>query len=126
VGDIDDFIERLESDFKELQKKYKIIWKDGIIRQKVIDIITGADKRREDYRKAFKVLVWEKISKKRGHFLAKEPDEGWKGEPISAKEIMNVLYNVKTEGKKEYYEIEEIIVCDYYIDRKLLIPDVFR
>jgi len=122
---VDKFIEQIERDFDGFQKKYNITWKDDKVRQKAIDIISGADKKREDYRMFFRILVRDNISKKNAHFLAKETNDGWKGVPVGTKDIMNVCFKVKTKGKTEYFEINDIKICDYHIDRKLLIPDVY-
>ena len=100
---MDDFIKRLEDDFEEVRKKYKIIWKDDDVRQEAINIISGAGKKREDYRKAFKKLVWENISKKYAHFMSKNINEGKEAMPINAKEIMNVSFKIKKKKKNRIF-----------------------
>jgi hypothetical protein len=120
VGSTDDiaFIKRLNREFNGFGQVYKIAWKDDKTRQKAINIISGASRKKEDYLRVFKLLMREKISKKRGHPKKNNPNKLWAANLIAAKEIMNVLYNVRKKNGIEYFEIEEFIVCDYYIDRE--------
>lgn len=123
---IDDFNERLEREFDELGKKYKITWKNKTVRQKAINTISEAGKKREDYRKAFKKLVWEKISKEYAHFMAKKINEGKVGKPVGPEKVMNVSFDVIREKRKVHFEIKDIEILPHHADRRMLIPDVFK
>jgi len=131
VGGTDDiaFKKRLKRNFDEFEKVYKILWKNGEIRQKAIDIISrvGEEKRenykevRENYRAAFKLLIRKYISKSRGHSQGVSK-KVLKGEPINvaSKKVMNISYRIKKKNGIDYFVIEGIEVCNEHLDRKNL------
>lgn len=115
------YIEVLERDFKYLEKKCNIIWLNDIVRQNAMDLIVNGGKKRENYRLHFK-RMGEDISKEWKHDL---PDrECSKEEPVSAGEIMSIIFNIKTTGrliKKKYFEITKVIIKKEHYSREALL-----
>jgi hypothetical protein len=118
---VDKFAELVECDMKYLEEKCKISWSNDQLRQNTINLITGGNKKRENYRLHFKRLA-EDISREWKHNLPDE--EGSKEEPVSAGEVMSIIFKIKTKGKrikKKFFEISKVLIEPEHYSRKALL-----
>lgn len=121
---MDNFVEQIECDLNELQKKYRITWLNDQVRQETIDNINNSGKKKEGYRLLLKKAARE-ISKGHAHFYATNPNKGVNDKPTDAGKFMSIEFEIKTTGKKKYFEIFNFKINDYPISRKMLIPDIY-